>query len=398
MTDRAVLWTRTGTAPRKVADITLADGIPPPLQSLIPPRHAGNIQRRLQQLHFERLGIELRGRPLIEQDWLSLIYFGRGGIGTLDVFPDDSAAAAYYAGPQKAHGLADIPSLLRFARSRATPADMERVLAVPVAGVSGMHPKLVLGEWLVKVEARGFPGLLQLEALAYCVHQRAGCEVPETKLADIDGEQVLISWRFDRRDGVSVPLESVYSLLATQSPDRVRHNTDASAEDVLALLQALTDAPQLEAYRRFVLSLLTGNGDLHLENVAVLGAGEEARLSPVYDPAPMRAYRGRPSYDLLSALPFVGIGGVQPAMGSREYAESGETPPDLRVRVLKLGDAAGLTRRQAKSELARCLRATEGYAEAAVAVLRKAVPGYSGRTPDIGGFERTLRAVRAAME
>lgn len=63
-----------------------------------------------------------------------------------------------------------------------------------------------------------------------------------------------------------------------------------------------------------------------------------------------------------------------------------------------MGDAAGLTRRKAKAELARCLRATEGYAEAEIGVLRKAVPGYSGRTSDIGGFERTLRAVRAALE
>lgn len=398
MTDHAVLWTRSERLPRKLADITLADGIPLPLRALIPPRHTGNIQRKLQLLHIERLGIELRGRPLIEQDWLSLVHFGHGGIGVLDVFKDDQAAADYYAGPQQQHGLADLPALLRFTHGRATPADMDRVLAVPVAGVSGMQPKLVLDDWIVKVDAPGFPGLLQLEALAYRVHRRAGCEVPEVKLADIDGEQVLISWRFDRRDGARIPMESVYSLMATRSPGQVRHNTDASAEDVLVLLQELTGEPQQEAYRRFVLSLLTGNGDLHLENLAVLGAGEEARLSPLYDPAPMRAYRGRPSYDLLSALPFTGIGGVQPATGSREYAESGETPPDLRARVLKLGDAAGLTRRQTKAVLARCLKATEGYAEAAVAELRKAVPGYAGRAPDIKGFERTLRDIQAVME
>ena len=83
-------------------------------------------------------------------------------------------------------------------------------------------------------------------------------------------------------------------------------------EDVLGLLRGLTNLPQAEAYRRFVLALLTGNGDMHLQNMSVLGTGEDVAQSPIYDPAPMRAYRGRPSYDLLSALPFSNIGGVQP--------------------------------------------------------------------------------------
>lgn len=396
--DHAVVWTCASGTPRKLADIRRVDGIPPALASLIPPRHPGNIQRRIQQLHLDHLGIELRGRPLLDQDWISLVHFGRGGIGALDVFADDQAAADYYARPQPQHRIDDLPALLRFARGQAAPADMDRVLAVPVAGVPGMHPKLVRDGWIVKLDTPAYPGLLALEALAYTVHQRAGCAVPETRLIDIDGDQVLLSRRFDRHDGVPVSMTSVYALLAERDPAKVRCNTDARAEDVLSLLQSVQQAPQVDAYRRFVLSLLTGNGDLHLENMAVLGDDFAARLSPVYDPAPMRAYRGRPNYDLLSALPFAGIGGVQPAVGYREYADSGAIPPDLRERVLALGAAAGLGLRQASAELARCLAATEGYAEAAVAVLRAAVQtGYAGRAPDIPGFARTLTEIRAVL-
>ncbi len=53
------------------------------------------------------------------------------------------------------------------------------------------------------------------------------------------------------------------------------------------------------------MALLTGNGDLHLENLALLGHGKSAAFSPVYDPTPMRAYS---RHDLLTALPFGGYG------------------------------------------------------------------------------------------
>lgn len=395
--DRASLWTSVSGTPRKLADIQACDGIPPRLQALMPPRHSGNIQRRIQQLHFEQNGIELRGRPLAEQDWLALVHFGHAGIGALDVFPSDRVAIDYYANPQQ-HELADLPALLRFVRGRATVADMDQVLAVPVSGVPGMQPKLLLSDWVVKIDASGFTGLLPLEALAYSIHRQAGCTVPETKLIEVEGEQMLMSRRFDRNEGLPVSLESMYSILASRSPDRVECNTDGSMEDVLGLLRGLTNLPQAEAYRRFVLALLTGNGDMHLQNMSVLGTGEDVAQSPIYDPAPMRAYRGRPSYDLLSALPFSNIGGVQPVTGFREYAESGATPHDLKARLIALGASAGLNKDQSLAELEQCLTATEGYIDEAVAVLLDSVTeGYSGRTPDIPGFEATLRDVRAKL-
>jgi len=36
--------------------------------------------------------------------------------------------------------------------------------------------------------------------------------------------------------------------------------------------------------------MLTGNGDLHLENLSIIDRGGKLAFSPVYDPAPMRAY------------------------------------------------------------------------------------------------------------
>jgi serine/threonine-protein kinase HipA len=49
------------------------------------------------------------------------------------------------------------------------------------------------------------------------------------------------------------------------------------------------------------MALVTGNGDLHLDNIALLGGLSDCRLTPIYDPAPMRAW---PRHNLVSTIPF----------------------------------------------------------------------------------------------
>lgn len=158
------------------------------------------------------------------------------------------------------------------------------------------------------------------------MHRRAGFEVPETRYLDVDGVPVLASRRFDRRwaYGGSVPVESVYSLWAEREPGRIRCNTDGSMELTADTLREFGVA-QLDWFGRFVVALLTGNGDLHSENMSLMVRDGQVQLSPVYDPAPMRAYRGRDNHDLLSALPFSGIGGTT-STGYRPYADSGSPP------------------------------------------------------------------------
>jgi len=84
--------------------------------------------------------------------------------------------------------------------------------------------------------------------------------------------------------------------------------TAGSYEQVAALLRlrdpAVTEVAgdAREFVKHFCIALLTGNGDLHLENVAVLTRAGRRRLSPVFDQAPMRAY---PQHDMVSALPWM---------------------------------------------------------------------------------------------
>lgn len=350
---------------------------------------------------MDREGIELRGRTALEQDWLTLLYCGRNGIGHLDVFADDSAAERYYA--RAANGTNDfsvLPAVARFATGQATVEETELVFASlgATAGIPGAQPKILLRDWLIKIDNPAYPGLLALEELAYQVHRRAGFEVPESRLVEIDGLRFLATRRFDRVEGTPVPVESFFAIWAARDPRSYRCNTDGSVEFIAHTMRSLgcTDTVILEWFGRFVLSLLTLNGDLHSENISLM-AGERPRLSPIYDPAPMRYYRGRENHDLLSALPFDGIGGVASGM-YRPYADSGGCPSDLRMRLLKVGLSAGLTEEQANSEIHRMLELTEDFLPRAALLLRECLPpGYQGRAPDITETQKTLLSLRVAL-
>lgn len=423
MDTSAVIWTPTPT-PHRIATIALrgphvhissplgltalpdspspspSPGLPPQLAALIPPRDPRNLQRRVVMLLMDRAGIELRGRPALEQDWLTLLHCGRDGIGALDVFESDAEAERYYGKPDLPEPSESelLPALLRMQRGQASPSDTELVLAQgPVAGVPGAQPKVLLGRWMYKLDNPAYPGLLALEDMAYAIHRRAGFDTPETRYLEIEGVPVLASRRFDRlwAHGGAVPVESMYSVWATREPDRIRCNTDGSMEGMADTLREHGIAP-LEWFGRFVLALLTGNGDMHSENVSLMVRDAQVQLLPIYDPAPMRAYRGRDNHDLLSALPFAGIGGTT-SSGYRPYADSGDTPPDLRERLVQLGVYAGISASEAEGELDRLLAVSAGYAEGVTAYLRLTLPdGYQGRAPDVAGFQATLDAVARA--
>ncbi|HID48652.1 MAG TPA: HipA domain-containing protein [Chromatiales bacterium] len=64
-------------------------------------------------------------------------------------------------------------------------------------------------------------------------------------------------------------------------------------------------------FERLIMAMLTGNGDLHLENLSLLGDPADVVLAPVYDPAPMRAWS---RHNTRSAIPIVfddRIGGLR---------------------------------------------------------------------------------------
>lgn len=402
--------------------------LPPQLASLLPSSDPGNPQRKVLSLLLDRK-MEVRGMPVIERDWHMLLFAGHNGIGHIDVFASDEAAGQFYRNRDRVPEKPLSGSSVWFAFNRFiadTASDIEQALVCetvgPTPGISGFMSKLVApvtivdGKWdgglfgdratpaIIKVEQAGWPGLLALEQLAYEYYRNSGFEVPMTytKTVESEGESIclLAIERFDRKAEMPVPMESFFSVLRTGSPGKFFSNTDGTMEEASRLFSVLgmPSESKEDWYGRFVMSFLTGNGDMHLENMSILGGVEECRLSPVYDPAPMRAYRGRSNHDLLSALPFNGIGGITEGE-FLPYASSGDTPADLGRILVEFGKHIGIHPRRSKARIAALLEQTRDFKEEAIAALERVpVDKRRRRAPDINGFRKTLSDVRNGIE
>ena len=308
----------------------------PRFRALIPPADEQNFQRKLMLAFLREKGIE-PASPF-EADLALLAHTGHGGIGHVDVFSDDVSAEAWYAntdsgplvpiGEQFGFSLKDMISWLD--------ADARFILESlgPTPSVGGAIPKLLVAipghgwdgrislpnkihtsriDVVLKIErTQAYPGLAALEAMALDLHREAGFSVPRYWHAEVGGLPALAVERFDRdAQGVPVPLESLYSILAAGAKDIVRH-MDGTLDRIARVID-LADpllvpdrkAARVHLYKRVLLALLTGNGDLHLENLSLMGVAGEAQFSPVYDPTPMRAYS---MHNMLCAVPFGGYG------------------------------------------------------------------------------------------
>lgn len=326
----------------------------PRLLNLIP----GNNPRNLQRRHYLDLLRSQSGKeppPGLETEWQLLVLGGHGGIGHIDVFPDDIAAEQWYRSNTSVRET-DTRSSARDTQERCKrqtssgtispdsrsqlwrmlknnvldenidfdPLIIEETLG-PTPSVGGMIPKLLVSiepaaaqadfyppgtkhksDVVLKIEPPEYTGLLDLEALCLDIHREAGFEVPACYRYDEGELHFLAVERFDQIDGRPIPMESLFSVIATGN-HLFRETGDILLNELGDILERLGQVAALkqdtgeQLYRRFLLALLTGNGDLHLDNISLLGGLSDCRLAPVYDPAPMRAW---PRHDLVSAIPF----------------------------------------------------------------------------------------------
>ena len=150
-------------------------------------------------------------------------------------------------------------------------------------------------------------------------------------------------------------MESLFSVLAT-GDHKFRESGDIFLQELGGKLDRLSRVANLvpdtneQMYRRILMALLTGNGDLHLDNIALLGGVADCRLSPIYDPAPMRAW---PRHNLVSAIPYNPEG----------YEDRGALFVDL-------GGSFGLSARQTRQCIHDALAATSSYTERVAALDR----------------------------
>ena len=299
----------------------------PPIQSLLPPRNKRNLIRSLIMSYLNKINIHPQAG--LETDWEVLTKSGHGSIGHLDVFANDSEAEKWYAAEpndrlveaQDDFGF----SLKEFLTWMDDDAKSLVSILGPTPSLGGAIPKIPLSiprsgwnglvglptrlgsspdltDIILKFEDSGsYPGIIELEKLALNVHEEAGFNVPRYWDVEINGIKSLAVERFDRdKNNKPLFMESVYSLLASGSLS-ISHHYSATYDFVAKALdnkkiEITRDPKEAKEYllKRLVLAMLTGNGDLHLENLSFLNKEleKEGRLefSPVYDPTPMRAY------------------------------------------------------------------------------------------------------------
>lgn len=213
-----------------------------------------------------------------------------------------------YAFPERSGGTLEAPqrsytdeeegnaSHFRFALAGVQPKlslDKDgKQLVLPIAGQGG--------HWIAKLPMLGAPGLTRLEFSMMEWAAQAGFEVPERDLVSSDrlpelgrelletDEEIFLIRRFDRLEGGRrVHFEDFAQVLGLFPDDKGKYKS-ASYPQLTRLARGVSgEIAQRELARRLVFMLVSGNGDAHTKNWALIYRdGVTATLSPMYDQVP----------------------------------------------------------------------------------------------------------------
>jgi serine/threonine-protein kinase HipA len=357
----------------------------PPIQSLIPPHQTDNFQRNLALKYLR----SKKDKPFtgldptsFDTDWEILKISGHGGIGHLDVFENDAIAENWYDNTPR-HELIEISDELGFSLKQfmtwfEEDIDVFIQTVGPTPSVGGAIPKLLLSipdsgwdgriglptrkktpgviDIVLKFEqTTRYPGIIELETLALEMHRQAGFDVPRYWSCYFKGMPALAIERFDRdQDNTPLCSETLYSILASGVPLNnhydYRYDLISQAIDVspIEFVSNTIDAKQ-HLFKRLVMALLTGNGDLHLENLSISCNNGIKGFSRIYDPTPMRAYA---QHDMLSVMPFGEYG---------ETPEGSEQTVTLKQAIKRFAKNCGLSKTRSEEIVDDCLAKTSEF-------------------------------------
>ncbi|MFC5791872.1 type II toxin-antitoxin system HipA family toxin [Agromyces tardus] len=238
-----------------------------------------------------RMSVLRRAVKTSANDELSLLLaVGEDAPGDVQVVPEGTAPSEPppVVGAEASEAL-DFESLIDELDRHAIPGVQRKasasMISTPLATRSGRY--------ILKLSPIEYPHLVENEAV-HLLAARA-LKVPVSAAAvvhDRDGTAGLLVRRFDRVaiDGAwrRLALEDATQVLA--QPPAAKYNVDS--EHVVAALAGVCGAPAVATrnlYLQFLFAWLTGNGDLHAKNVAVLQADAAGRpdrgwaIAPIYD-------------------------------------------------------------------------------------------------------------------
>lgn len=161
-----------------------------------------------------------------------------------------------------------------------------RLLLAPGSSLGGAQPKASVRNGSHLFIAK-FPSSadsynrIAWEAVALDLAEKSGIAVPERRLHLIEGRQVLILKRFDRKERVRIPFLSGMSMISAK--DNETHSYLELADRIKAH-GAFPGRDLRELWKRIVFTVLISNVDDHMRNHGFLyQKGSGWVLSPAYD-------------------------------------------------------------------------------------------------------------------
>jgi serine/threonine-protein kinase HipA len=192
--------------------------------------------------------------------------------------------------PPVPFGLADMPKLVIAAEGRMSISGVQPKLSVRFDARSGdMASVAVDGTHILKPESDRFEDIPQNENLCMNMAEALGMRVPPHGLFDMaDGRRCYIVRRFDRdAEGGKTHKETMYQVLGSTN------KYEGSLEQVGKAVRAHAanvGFDTIDFFERVLLCFVTGNGDMHMKNWALLGQGKDLSLAPCYDFVCSRLY------------------------------------------------------------------------------------------------------------
>ena len=315
--------------------LTVAGGVPPFFAGLLPEG------RRL-------LALQRAVKTSVDDELSLLLAIGQDAVGDVRVMPHGVAPITVEPLVQVIKSFEEI----RFADLVKEFGHVDRV------GLPGVQEKVSAGRislpasragarFILKLESKEFPHVIANENYFLGVARRTRMKVAKAELVyDSDGRSGLLVTRFDRvlnSDGlpISLAVEDACQVLDHWPADKYTFN----AETVIEALGSVCSSRALairELYKQLCFAWLTGNGDLHAKNIALLATADgEWRISP--------------AYDLPSTVPYGDLS-LALAMGGKKVGHS-------RRSLVEFGRHVGLSEKLATKVLDEVLEATSKVVE-----------------------------------
>ncbi len=165
--------------------------------------------------------------------------------------------------------------------------EQEKKLTIPIDGTGG--------SWIVKLPSPTFPELPQNEYVMMELARRIGINVPQTALIALEdiqgiptnleqfGSHAFAIKRFDRKEnGEKVHIEDFAQVFSIYPEKKY---TAANYSTIIKVIWTELGSQGLSSFlRRFVFSILIGNGDMHSKNWSLIYPDKKtAQLAPAYD-------------------------------------------------------------------------------------------------------------------